>query len=260
LFVTALRTEDVSKHFGGFEVVRGCSIEVKPGEIVGLIGPNGAGKTTLFNIISGALPPDRGDVIVRDTPIAGWPSDRVARLGLVRTHQIARPFARLSVIENLLVAAPRQTGESIWAVWRRDRRVQREEGVIEQLAWGTLSRLKLDQLANAPASSLSGGQRKLLELGRCLMADPSVLLLDEPVAGVSAGLADQIAGLIQSLRDEGRTFLIVEHKMEFIMRLCGRVYVMANGAIVASGSPKVIRNDESVLRAYLGELDGEDVT
>jgi len=226
---------------------------------VGLIGPNGAGKTTLFNIISGALAPDQGEILVDGTNVTGWRSDRVVRLGLIRTHQIPRPFPKLSVIENCLVAAPHQTGESIWAVWRRDRRIPQEEAAAEQVAWSNLHRLKLDRLANEPASTLSGGQRKLLELGRCLMADPSVLLLDEPVAGVTAALADQIGTLIQALRDEGRTFLIVEHKMDFIMRMCDRVYVMANGAIIANGEPSVIRSDESVLRAYLGEIDGKQV-
>lgn len=247
-----LRLNGLEKSFGGFRVVDNCSLNVEAGEIVGLIGPNGAGKTTLFNLIAGELVADRGEVVLGENRITGWPSHRVAKAGLIRTFQLPSPFEDLSVIENLLVAAPDQAGERFWNVWIRPGRIRSEEAKIEDLAWETLNFLKLTAAANRLARDLSGGQKKLLELGRALMARPMLLLLDEPAAGVNPVLAADIASRIRALRDDGHTFLIIEHNMEFIMRLADRVYVMAHGQVLREGPPDNIAVDQAVLDAYLG--------
>jgi ABC-type branched-subunit amino acid transport system ATPase component len=247
-----LRLEGLQKSFGGLHVVRDCSLEVRPGEIVGLIGPNGAGKTTVFNLVTSVIAPDGGRVLLEDREVTGWSTDRIATGGLVRTFQVPQLFVELSVIENLLTAAPGQSGEEFWNVWLRPGRIRREEAAVEREAWATLDFLGLTSLANDLASSLSGGQKKLLELGRALMVRPRILLLDEPVAGVSPTLMDAIGERIRRLRETGLTFLIVEHKMDFIMELCDRLYVMADGRVLAEGSPERIRSDPQVLDAYLG--------
>lgn len=247
-----LRLEALRKSFDGLEVVRDCSLEVHPGEIVGLIGPNGAGKTTAFNLVTSVLQPDGGRVVFRDQDISGQPTERIAAAGLVRTFQVPQLFEGLSVIENLLVAVPRQSGEQFWNVWLRSGRIHREEDAAEDAAWRMLEFLNLTALANRRASQLSGGQKKLLELGRALMARPSLVLLDEPVAGVSPTLIVEIADRIRKLRADGLTFLVVEHKMDFIMSLCDRLYVMADGRVLAEGRPDEIRANRQVLDAYLG--------
>ena len=242
----------VSKHFGGFAVVRECSLGVRAGEIVGLIGPNGAGKTTLFNCITGLIALDGGSVRFSGQDITAAQPDLRARMGLVRTFQIPRPFEQLSVIENLLVAAPHQLGERFWSVWVRPGAISQEEKAAERKAWKVLEFLNLVSHANALASDLSGGQKKLLELGRALMLEPSLILLDEPVAGVNPRLMEEIADRVRDLRADGLTFLIIEHKMEFIMSLADRLYVMADGAVIAEGSPSEVRGNKRVLEAYLG--------
>jgi ABC-type branched-subunit amino acid transport system ATPase component len=247
-----LKIDALKRAFGGLNVVDGCSLNVERGEIVGLIGPNGAGKTTLFNLVVGGLQPDAGEVFLNERRITGWPSHRVGASGLGRTFQIPQLFEDLSVIENLLVASPNQSGERFWNVWIRSHRIRAEEQTNEDLAWSVLRFLNMTAVANDLASSLSGGQKKLLELGRALMAKPVLLLLDEPVAGVNPVLADQIASRVRKLRADGYTFLIIEHNMEFIMGLADRLYVMARGRILREGPPDDVRTDLAVLDAYLG--------
>ena len=242
----------MEKSFGGLRVVDDCSLQVNAGEIVGLIGPNGAGKTTLFNLVVGALRPDGGDVFLKDHRITGWPAHRIARSGLVRTFQVPLLFEDLSVIENLLVGVPRQTGERLWNVWLEPNRIELEERANEQRAWDMLEFLNLSGTANLHARSLSGGQKKLLELGRALMVEPDLVLLDEPVSGVNPVLAQEIASRVLTLRERGQTFLIIEHNMEFIMELADRLYVMANGTVLREGRPGDVRIDPAVLAAYLG--------
>jgi ABC-type branched-subunit amino acid transport system ATPase component len=247
-----LQLDALRRSFGGLAVVRDCSLEVREGEIVGLIGPNGAGKTTVFNLVTAFLATDGGEVTFRGQKVTRWPTERIAQAGLVRTFQVPRLFEDLSVIENLLVAAPGQSGEQFWNVWLRPRRIVREEALVENRAWETLEFLNLSGVANDRASHLSGGQKKLLELGRALMVRPSMILLDEPVAGVSPRLVVEIADRLRRLRDSGVTLLVIEHKMEFIMSLADRLYVMADGAVLAEGTPEVVRANQAVLDAYLG--------
>lgn len=247
-----LRLDGLRKSFGGLAVVGDCSLGVDQGEIVGLIGPNGAGKTTVFNLVTSVIEPDGGTVDFAGRTITSWRTERIAAAGLVRTFQVPRLFEDLSVIENLLVAAPGQSGEQFWNVWLRPGRIRRDELAAEDEAWRTLEFLGLSRLANDPASDLSGGQKKLLELGRALMTEPKLLLLDEPVAGVSPNLMAQIGDRIRELRARGLTLLIVEHKMDFIMELSDRLYVMADGHVLAEGRPDEIRANQQVLDAYLG--------
>jgi ABC-type branched-subunit amino acid transport system ATPase component len=247
-----LKVERIGKSFGGLRVVDHCSIEVNAGEIVGLIGPNGAGKTTLFNLVVGALTPDGGDIFLKHQRITGWPTYRIVRAGLARTFQVPLLFEELSVIENLLVGVPGQTGEQFWSVWVQPARIELEERSNEHTAWTMLEFLNMTETANRQARFLSGGQKKLLELGRALMVQPSLLLLDEPVSGVNPVLAQEIASRIRTLRKRGQTFLIIEHNMEFIMDLADRLYVMANGSVLREGTPQEIRSDPAVLSAYLG--------
>ena len=247
-----LSLNHLTKAFGGFHAVRDCSLEVSEGEIVGLIGPNGAGKTTVFNLITGSIPLDSGRVEFLGRDTTGWPMHQTAQAGLVRTFQIPQLFQEMSVIENLLVAAPGQAGEQFWNVWLRPRIITHQERASETRSWEVLDFLNLTKLANDLASSLSGGQKKLLELGRALMTQPRFLLLDEPVAGVSPVLINEIADRIRMLRDRGLTFLVIEHKMDFIMALSDRLYVMADGQVLAHGTPEEVRADQKVLDAYLG--------
>lgn len=249
-----LQVEHVRRSFGGLQVLRDCSVHVRRGEIVGLIGPNGAGKTTLFNVIAGTLLPDHGEIRLMGEPITGRPAHEIARRGLVRTFQIPRLFLNMPVIENLMVAAPEQVGESLWSLWWRLGAIRKQEAEVERRAWRILHFLRMEHMANEPALALSGGQKKLLELGRALMLDPQVLLLDEPVAGVNPTLAAQIGEHIRSLRDQGKTFLIVEHNMEFVMELSDRLYVLAEGSVLAEGDPEAIRSNQRVLDAYLGVI------
>jgi ABC-type branched-subunit amino acid transport system ATPase component len=247
-----LRLEGLRKSFGGQHVVRDCSLEVRPGEIVGLIGPNGAGKTTVFNLVTSVIRADGGAVWFKDRDITTLATEEIASYGLVRTFQIPALFEDLSVIENLLVAAPNQGGEHFWNVWFRPGLIRREESMVEDEAWKTLDLLNLTRVANRLAAHLSGGQKKLVELGRVLMARPSLVLLDEPVAGVTPALIDEISARIRQLRKDGLTLLLVEHKMDFVMSLCDRLYVMAAGSVLAEGRPEEIRANREVLDAYLG--------
>ncbi len=227
-----LRTEGIGKRFGGVQALDDCGLTVEKGTIAALIGPNGSGKTTLFNVITGYERPDVGQVYLDNAPITGKDPGAVFRLGVGRTFQLTRIFPRLTVLENMLVASRKRSGE---------RRKARE----------LLDFVGIAGHQDALAGSLSYGQRKLLELAYILVADPSVILLDE-AGGVNPSLINQIADRIRELNEAGTTFLVVEHNMEFVMGLCDTVTVLDSGTVVASGPPDIIRTDKRVLDAYLG--------
>ena len=242
----------MTRSFYGVRALNGVDLAVEGQRITGLIGPNGAGKTTLFNCISGVVPPDSGTVRFAGRDITGWRPDRIAAAGLVRTFQIARGFPRLSVYENLLLYGDRQPGEAVTAaVWRPPAVARRERELIER-AHGVARRLNLVRVLNDPAASLSGGQKKLLEIGRVLMASPTLIMLDEPVAGVNPTLAREIAEHLRGLVRDGLTILLIEHHMDTIAQLCDHVVVLAEGRNLAEGGFADLARDARVQEAYMG--------
>jgi len=245
----SLAVEDAVRAFDGVRALDGTTLEVEPESITGLIGPNGAGKSTLFNCISGFLRPQSGRVLLDGRRIDRRPAHRIARAGLVRTFQTARVLARMTVVENLLLAAPRHPGERLGGALAgrsREREARARAGELLEL-------VRLDGYASALAGTLSGGQRKLLDLARALMAEPRILLLDEPMAGVSPALRVELLAHILGLRERERiTLLIAEHDLDFVMRACDRVIVMNDGRVIAEGTPEGVRRDEKVVDAYLG--------
>ena len=241
------------KSFGGIKAVNNAHIEVKQGSITGLIGPNGAGKTTLFNLLSNFIRPDKGSVIFDEQPIHSLASHKIAQKGFIRTFQVARVLSRLSVLENMLLAKPQQTGENFFKVWLQQKKLRQEEKANKEQAMAILESVGLAAKANDYAGALSGGQRKLLEMARTLMTSPKLILLDEPAAGVNPTLINQICEYIQTWNQEGISFLIIEHNMDVIMSLCDRVWVLAEGTNLADGTPEEIQNNSDVLEAYLGE-------
>ena len=247
-----LEVRSVTKRFGGATVVAGVSLTVAKGEIVGLIGPNGAGKTTLFNVIAGSFRPTSGEVRLAGADVTTDRPHRRIGKGLGRTFQIPRPFAEMTVLENLLTAMQNQSGEQILPNWFNPTRVSREERANAEKAMSLLEFLGLQQLAKQPARVLSGGQRKLLELGRVLMADPRIILLDEPGAGVNPSLLSSIIDRIAELNRQGVAFLIIEHNMELVARLCRHVVVMSAGKVLFEGTPAAAVGDAQVIDAYLG--------
>ena len=248
-----IRIEDLHKHFGGFHAVDGASMEIEKGSITGLIGPNGAGKTTLFNVIAGVLPPTSGRVLMEGEDITGLPPHALFSRGLLRTFQIAHEFHSMTVLENLMMVPPNQSGENLWSAWFHRGRVAEEEERIRERAHEVLKFLTVDHLAEERAGNLSGGQKKLLELGRTMMTDARVVFLDEVGAGVNRTLLNTIADAILRLNEErGYTFVVIEHDMDFIARICGPVICMAEGRVLAEGSIDDIKNDERVIEAYLG--------
>ncbi|MDJ1008105.1 MAG: ABC transporter ATP-binding protein [Paracoccaceae bacterium] len=245
--------EDVHKHFGGFHAVDGASLEIAEGSITGLIGPNGAGKTTLFNVIAGNLKPTSGRVTMAGEDITGLPPHALFHKGLLRTFQIAHEFSSMSVRENLMMVPGQQSGETIWNAWVGRRRIAEEERALSQKADEVLEFLTIDHLAGERAGNLSGGQKKLLELGRTMMVDARIVFLDEVGAGVNRTLLNTIADAIVRLnRERGYTFCVIEHDMDFIGRLCDPVIVMAEGKVLAEGTIDEIKADEQVIEAYLG--------
>ncbi len=247
-----LQAENISKSFGGIRAVQNASITVPKGSITGLIGPNGAGKTTFFNLLSNFLIPDSGKVYLNGEPIQGQSPHRMARMGMVRTFQVPRVLSRLSVLENMLLAAQNQTGETFWNAWFQGQKIAAEERSLKQKAQEILESVGLVRMIDSYAGSLSGGQRKLLEIARALMTDPKIVLLDEPAAGVNPALIEEICGHIQTWNREGLTFLIIEHNMDVIMSLCDRIWVLAEGRNLDDGEPLEIRSSAKVLEAYLG--------
>ena len=247
-----LEVHGQTRRFYGVHALEGVRLSVQPHRITGVIGPNGAGKTTLFNCISGVVSPNAGKVVFGGRDITGWRPDRIASTGLVRTFQIARGLPGLTVYENLLLYGARQPGERVWQAVLRTRAAQRREDELTQSAYDIAQRLNLVRVLNDPASSLSGGQKKLLEIGRVLMADPQLVLLDEPVAGVNPALAREIAQHLRSLVDRGLTVLLIEHHMDTIARLCEDVIVLAEGRNLAEGSFTEVAQNPAVQEAYMG--------
>ena len=249
-----LSADKVFKSFGGFQALGGCSIEIGAQSITGIIGPNGAGKSTLFNVFGGLMPPDAGDVRFDGRSIAGLRPDQLARLGLVRTFQISRELGELTVLENMLLAAPRQCGESVWRNFLTPAAVRSEEARAVARAKSLLDEVNLWSHANEPAKNLSGGQKKLLEISRALMLDPKLILLDEPTAGVSPLMTKSLGAAIAKLRANGLTFAIIEHDMDVIAELCSPIYVLAEGRTLTSGTFREVTSNRDVMHAYLGKV------
>jgi len=247
-----LETRSVTKHFGGVAAVDAVSLKVTQGEIAGLIGPNGAGKTTMFNLLAGSLRPDRGEVLLNGRRIDDLADHRRLALGLGRTFQIPRLFGQMSVVENMLTAARGQVGERILSNWLSGKAVRGQERLNLEKAMRLLDFVTLTRLAREPARVLSGGQRKLLELARILMADPKLILLDEPAAGVNPSLLETIIDRIHAINATGVTFLIIEHNMDMVTRLCSRALVMVEGRLLCEGAPRDVTRDQRVIDAYLG--------
>ena len=250
--------EDVHKHFGGFHAVDGATLEIAKGSITGLIGPNGAGKTTLFNVIAGVLPPTSGKVTMDGEDITGLAPHTLFHKGLLRTFQIAHEFSSMTCRENLMMVPGNQSGETLWNTWFGRKRIADEERALRAKADEVLEFLTISHIADLKAGQVSGGQKKLLELGRTMMTDAKLVLLDEPAAGVNRTLLRKLEEKIQILNKErSYTFILIEHDMEMIEKLCHPVICMAEGSVLIEGDFQTVRSDARVLEAYLGETTGE---
>jgi branched-chain amino acid transport system ATP-binding protein len=248
-----LEVERVVKSFDGVRAVNDCSLQVQPGTITGLIGPNGAGKTTLFNLITGFLRPSSGRIVFRDERIDGLAPHQIFRRGVVRTFQIPRELKQMTVLENLMLVPAEQAGERLWNPLFLPFRVARQEREIRDKALDILEFVDLWHLRDEYAANVSSGQKKLLELARTLMADPEMILLDEPGAGVNPTLMRKLVHNIEQLcYGKGITFFLIEHDMDLVTRLCNPIIVMSNGEKLAEGPPDEVKSDERVLEAYLG--------
>ena len=248
-----IKVQNLHRHFGGFHAVDGSSLEIHEGSITGLVGPNGAGKTTLFNVIAGVLPPTSGKVTMAGEDITGMPPHALFHKGLLRTFQIAHEFSSMSVRENLMMVPGRQSGEILWNTWFGRKRIANEERALLAKADEVLEFLTIYHLRDEKAGNLSGGQKKLLELGRTMMVDARIVFLDEVGAGVNRTLLNTIGDAILRLnRERGYTFCMIEHDMEFIGRLCDPVIVMAEGKVLAQGTINEIKANDQVIEAYLG--------
>lgn len=248
-----LRTRDVAKSFGGIHALDGCSLEVQRGTITGLIGPNGAGKSTLFNTIMGLYTPDAGEIHFEGERVDGVAPWRLVNRGLVKTFQIPRELRNLTVLENLLLWARGNPAERLWNVLFRPVSMRKSERDIQGRAEDLLRFVGLFDLRDEYAKNLSGGQKKILELARALMAEPTMILLDEPVAGVNPTLTVKILDLIAQLKAKGKTFFLIEHDMDVVMSRCDWIIVMHQGKKLAEGQPKEVKQDDRVVEAYLGE-------
>ncbi len=248
-----IQIDSIHKHFGGLKAVDNATLEIQQGTITGLIGPNGAGKTTLFNVIAGVYAPTSGHIHLDGEDITGLKPHQLFARGLLRTFQIAHEFSSLTVRENFMMVPAAQAGEQLPRAWLQRRRVFRQEGRIYKKAESVIEFLQLSQVADELAGNLSGGQKKLLELGRTMMVDAKVVLLDEVGAGVNRTLLNDIGDAILRLnRERGYTFCMIEHDMDFISRLCDPVIVMAEGAVLTEGSADEVKSNEQVIEAYLG--------
>ena len=248
-----IRVENLHRHFGGFRAVDGATLEIEPGSITGLIGPNGAGNTTLFNVIAGVLKPTSGRVTTAGRDITGLPPHELFSKGLLRTFQIAHEFASMSCRENLMMVPGDQSGETLWNTWFGRKRIADEERALRAKADEVLEFLTIEHLADHKAGQVSGGQKKLLELGRTMMVDAKIVFLDEVGAGVNRTLLNTIGDAIIRLNKERNyTFVVIEHDMDFIGKLCDPVICMAEGKVLAQGTLAEIKANEQVIEAYLG--------
>ncbi|MEP3346196.1 MAG: ABC transporter ATP-binding protein [Litoreibacter sp.] len=248
-----IEVHDLHKHFGGFHAVDGSTLTIEQGSITGLIGPNGAGKTTLFNVIAGVLKPTSGKVIMDGEDITGLPPHTLFSKGLLRTFQIAHEFSSMTLRENLMMVPGNQAGETLWNTWVGRKRIANEERALAAKADEVLEFLTIDHISDERAGNISGGQKKLLELGRTMMVDAKIVFLDEVGAGVNRTLLNTIGDAIIRLNKErGYTFVVIEHDMDFIGRLCDPVICMAEGRVLAEGTLDEIKANEQVIEAYLG--------
>lgn len=247
-----LSISGLTRRFGGMRALDGLTMTIAQSGITGLIGPNGAGKSTFMNCASGLLRADSGSIRFRGHELVGQKAHRICRLGLVRTFQHARGCERMSVIDHLKLYAPRQPGESAWHALTGSAASRRRESEVEAEAWEVARRLRFDHVAHKGITAISGGQKKLVEIGRALMAQPQLILLDEPMAGVNPSLGAQIGDHLLALAQEGRTIVLIEHDMALIRRLCTDVIVMATGAFLARGTFDEVCDDPAVQEAYLG--------
>ena len=248
-----LTLDSISKSFGGLTAVNSCSFTIESQSITGLIGPNGAGKTTIFNVIAGAMKPDGGRVQFQGMDITGQPAHTLFHLGIMRTFQIPQEFFAMTVLENLMVVPAKQSGENLFYALLSPGNVAAREKEVRERAIDVLDFLRLTHVIDELAGNLSGGQKKLLELGRAMMADPDIVLLDEPGAGVNPTLLGELAEMIERLNKERHyTFCIIEHNMDMIARLCDPVIVMVEGGVLMQGDMDTVRADPRVLDAYLG--------
>ncbi len=256
-----LEVENLSKSFGGVKAVQGCTLSVETGSITGLIGPNGAGKTTLFNMVAGTFPPDSGCIRLFGEDITGRPAHELFHMRLVRTFQIAHEFSTMSALENLMVVPPEQSGENLRTAWLKPGLVRHEEERVRARAEEVLDFLGLSHVRDEPAGNLSGGQKKLLELGRTMMTEARVVLLDEIAAGVNRTLLKSLTEAIRRLnREEGYTFFVIEHDMDLIAELCDPVIVMAQGAVMRVGRMEELREDPEIIEAYFGGAPAQPET
>ena len=257
-----LQIDNLSKYFGGLAAVSSCSLQIKKGSITGIIGPNGSGKTTLFNLIAGNLKPSSGKVMFNNEDITSIPSYELFSKGILRTFQIAHEFTNLTVLENLMMVPGNQSGEKLMTALLKPKLVKEEEETVKQKAFEVIDFLNLKHLSNELAGNLSGGQKKLLELGRTMVVDAKIVLLDEVGAGVNRTLLKDIGTAILRLnKEKGYTFCMIEHDMDFISRLCDPVIVMAEGSVLFQGSSDEVKKNEKVIESYLGrgsKLKGEN--
>ena len=252
-YESILQVDGLSKYFGGLAAVSNCSIKIKKGSITGVIGPNGSGKTTLFNLIAGNLKPNEGKVHLYGEDITGVASHELFSKGLLRTFQIAHEFTNLTVLENLMMVPGKQSGEDLINAWFKTKIVNEEEKRIKEKALEVIEFLNLKHLSNELAGNLSGGQKKLLELGRTMMVDAKIVLLDEVAAGVNRTLLKEISNSILRLnKEKGYTFCMIEHDMDLISRMCDPVIVMSEGSVLFQGTADEVKNNEQVIESYLG--------